>query len=161
MKKILSKMGMSLMEILVGSLMLALILMAVTSVVAPMMMAFYRANDFAEYNTLLDNVGNRIVSDMAQASSVTFAGGNLILTINSEDVTYNTSPEGLLLRNDVLVFSDGLFRGKRIGINVEEINVPDTPRHFLLTVTVLSANRPGASAADVSRDYAVRPLLVS
>ena len=71
MKKVFyNKKGMSLMEILVGSLMFAMIAVTVSAVLAPMMMSFSRAADFAEYNTLLDNVGNRIASDLAKSSGI-------------------------------------------------------------------------------------------
>jgi hypothetical protein len=159
MKKVFyNKKGMSLMEILVGSLMFAMIAVTVSAVLAPMMMSFSRAADFAEYNTLLDNVGNRIASDLAKSSGIPTDLGELDMvgiSINSEnDVIYTISEaEGILLRNGTQVFPPGMYRNKRVSFIVF-----DTAPGFTIEVTVNPTDRPGTMGATISREYAVRPI---
>lgn len=153
MRKLLkSKKGMSLIEILVGSLLFGIVAMTVTAVLAPMLMAMSRANDFAEYNTLLDNAGNQIVSDMAGASEVK-SNNPLEFTVQGKDVEY-TAPEGILLRNNIPVLPEEFYRGKTIAFTVN-----GTSPNFMIEVTVGPSGRWGSIGAEISRDYAVRLII--
>ena len=155
-----NKKGMTLIEIVVGSLLFSMVVITVSAVLAPMMTAYMRANNIAEYNTLMDNIGNMIVSDIAQASEVT-PGNPLVLVIQGTEVYY-TVENGILQRGDSLtdpydVFPSGYYRGKAIDFNVEQ-----TPPGYTVSVTVSSpGGGVGASSAVLTRDYAVRPLLIN
>ena len=161
-KTIKNKKGLSLMEILVGSLMFALIAAMVSAVLAPMMLAYSRANDFAEYNTLLDIVGNRIANDMAQSSDIqqldpltmvvrgsvityTVENGILLMSIDNDDPTPTSTP----------VFPPRFYRGKTIDFSVDV-----TPPGYTIEVTIGPAQGQAAIGASISREYAVRPLLL-
>jgi len=149
---------MSLMEILVGSLMFAIVAITVAAVIAPMMMAFSRANNFAEYNTMLDSVGNQIVSDIARSTAAPVAGDSVVaITINSDSDVVYTVEDGVLMRNGVPVFSEGFNRGKTISFIVTE----DTLNNgvgYSVAVTVTSGSETGMT---IERPYAVRPLMLN
>ena len=154
------KKGLSLMEILVGSLMFALIAVTVTSVLAPMMLAYSRANDFAEYNTLLDIVGNRIANDMAQASEIRQENNPLIMVVRGSVITYTVDGNGVLLTsigdNDLSpVFPPRFYRGKTIDFSIDE-----TAPGYTIEVTIGPATGQAAIGSTISRQYAVRPLLL-
>ena len=156
MEKILrNKKGMSLIEILVGSMLLALVVITVTAAISPMLMAFTRANDIAEYNMVLDSVGNRITSDVAQASDRDFTGGVLTLTVNSEQVVY-TVVDGHLRRNNIPVFPAEFYKGKQI-----DFSFSGEQPNFLVDVTVSSSGNTALSGAEITRSYAVRPLMMA
>lgn len=164
-----NKKGMSLVEIIVGSLMFAMVAMTVASMFAPFMMAFARANDIAEYNTLLDAVGNRIASDLVRSSAAPGSLGavdHVVLTIDSpDDVTYTTDLSegnigGSLLRNGHAVFPPGFYKGK---IATFVVNADPGSGGYIITVTVETSpnsNRFATSAAVVTRDFAVMPLML-
>ena len=146
------------MEILVGSLMFALIAATVTAVLAPMLLAYMKANDFAEYNKLLDNVGNIIVSDIARSSDTlpVFGENHVeIITSKGNAVVY-TAPDGSLLRNGDPVFPQGFYKGKSISFTVTE-----TAPGYTVFVTVDSTGGPGALGGAIERPYSVRPLMLT
>jgi len=147
------KKGITLIEIIVGMFLLSMVVLTVSAVITPMMKTFTTANDFAEYNTLLDSVGNRIVSDMAQSSAITNLDP-LTIVINSEAIVY-TDTGGSLQRNGVPVFPEGFYRRKAI-----DFNVTGTPPGFIVEVTISPSGGFGTSGATITREYAVRPLLL-
>ena len=160
-KALKNKKGMTLTEILVGSIMFALFSIAISTILSPMVLAFMRANDFAEYNALLDAVGNQIASDMVRASEapVLPAQDDITIQIPGEGAVRYTidAAEGTLLRNGIPVFPEGFQRGKRVNFIVTlpaagsyNIFVEITPRD--------GANRVGLSNAEQFRNYLVRPL---
>jgi prepilin-type N-terminal cleavage/methylation domain-containing protein len=71
MKLILGNKGVTLIELIMAMLVMAIIMIAATSVFAPMLQAYQRANNFAEANTLLDNISAIIMSDVANATEIT------------------------------------------------------------------------------------------
>jgi hypothetical protein len=195
MKKILkSKKGMSLMEILVGGILLGMVALTVSAVLAPFMLAFSRANDLAEYSTILDTVGNQIVSDLVRSSEEpTTAVNRVDITVDSEDdviytirqaagVLIDGVPAGSLLRHRnaenimangecevcsiaatrdmCMVFPEGFY--KRKVISFEVTGTPDA--EYTITVTVGPRGNTvatGGSGAAISRDYTVKPLILS
>jgi len=146
------KKGMSLIEILVGSLMFGLVAITVTSVMAPMMLAFSRANDLAEYSMLLDNVGNQIASELAQASKVTSVNP-LEVETHMGEVVYSIN-DGSLERNGVPVFAPEFYKGKIVNFTVETDS-----SGYIIVVEVGPSNRWGSIGATLERSYAVRLLI--
>jgi len=155
-KLVKNKKGVTLMEVIIGTLLFALVTITVATVLAPVMLTFKRANDIAEYNLLLDNIGNHITSDIAQASKVVPVIGGLTLTINSIEVTY-TFPAGILLKNEKEVLSADYYDRKTISFSVDDTDSPN----IIVTVTIIPSGRTDRSGASLSRDYAVRPLMIS
>ena len=154
-----NKKGMTLIEIIVGSMLFVLVVVTVFTVLSPMMLAYSRANDLAEYNMLLDDIGNRIVNDIAQASEITQLNP-LTMTIDSVQVTYSIE-NGSLFRQtgttpSIPVFHPDFYRGKQTSIEAS-----GTAPNFTLEVTISSpSGGQGASGAVITREYAVRPLLM-
>lgn len=67
-KKLKSTKGLTLIELIVGMLMFAIIVTTVTMMMAPTMNLFSRTTDLAERNALLDNIANMIINDMETAT---------------------------------------------------------------------------------------------
>jgi len=83
-KIFISKRGFTLIEVLVVCVLFAIIAVTAISVLSPMLRAYARANEIAEYNLLLDNVGNTIVSSMMQAAEVSdIADNSVSMTVDS------------------------------------------------------------------------------
>ncbi|MDR2590103.1 MAG: hypothetical protein LBC71_03850 [Oscillospiraceae bacterium] len=176
MKNILkNKKGISLMEILVGSLIFSLVAMTVTSVLAPMMMAFNRANSLAEYSTVLDAVGNQIANDIMRGTVVAVEAdgednGYVMIHVRTEGtIEYRTAlvdGVNVLQRrisptppNDfVSVFAPGFYRAK--DVTFEVIPEDDIEQGFSIVVTVDSFNhrRRGAAGGEIIRTFAVRSM---
>jgi len=148
-----SKRGLTLVEVIVGCVLFALIAVTAASVLSPMLKAYTRANEIAEFNLLLDSVGNRIISDMKQASEVQdYDEDTVTMMINSSTVVYEVV-DGVLQRNDNIVFPMDYYKGKNVSFTIAPTS-SDTG--FLINVTVSSNN----TGVEISRSYAVRPLLM-
>jgi len=148
-----SKKGMTLLEVLVVCVLFALIAVTVTAVISPMLRAYARANEIAEYNMILDNVGNTIVSNMAQASDIEYADNSVSLTIDSSDVVFEVI-DGSLQRNGNMVFPSNFYKGKSISFIITP--APSEP-DFLVDVTVSS----DSTGVALSRSYAVKPIMMT
>ena len=153
------KKGITLIEIIIGSLLFALVAVTVTTVLTPMLMTFSIANDLAEYNLLLDNIGNQIAGDMSQASEINFTGDTLIINTSSGEIIYSTT-DGLLVRSISgepvnPVFAADFYKGKTVSFTVS-----GTSPNYTLHLTINPATGPGTTAAVITRDYAVQPLLL-
>jgi len=172
-----SKKGMTLMEILVGSIMLAVFAVAISMIIPPMLLAFMRANDFAEYNALLDSVGNQIVSDVVRASDplttapagggaqVEIAGAvtgvdNVTIPITGAgNVEYSISAQGTLERGGAEVFPQGFYKGKEIGFTIRAHEDMDGAYEIVVIIRPLAGgNRFGLSGVDLERVFVARPL---
>ena len=62
--------GLTLVELVIGMVVLTIILTMVVSIVMPMMQFQRRANLLAEQNSLLDNLANQIIYDISMATSI-------------------------------------------------------------------------------------------
>ncbi|MCL2249382.1 MAG: hypothetical protein FWC13_08930 [Oscillospiraceae bacterium] len=157
--------GLSLMEILVAGLMFAILASTVIMVISPMMLAYSRANSLAEYNTILDSVGNTIISQLSGAvseDSIDFdnsGDGSLVFTSALEEITFSVNDDGHLLRNGNLVFPGEFYGGKQISFEVFEVNVNQSPA-FQVEVTIFPSGGPGGATAEIYRTYTVLPLML-
>jgi len=150
-----AKKGMTLIEVLVGTILLGIVVMTIVAVITPMMMAYRRSNTLAEYNQVLDNVGNLLVSELSQAELIHELANNLIdLSINGVRVKYTREPDGFLYRNDVRVYHEDFYRSVQIRLISPVILNPDeTPTNYEIEVTVTSEQ---GAAAEISRVYAAQ-----
>ena len=168
---------MTLTEILVGSIMFAIFAIAISTILSPMVLSFMRANDFAEYNAILDSVGNQISSDLVKASAAPTDATALqvpigLIPVNnafripiqtSDDIEYTVhAVNGTLLRNGNEVFSEGFYKGKEVDFTVALH--PLVPNSYIIVVTIRvpegATNRFGLSGADLEREFVVRPVLL-
>jgi len=155
------------MELIVGIMLFAVVATAVSTILAPLMKVYTKANELAECNTLLDNVANQIISDLSGATDkirdedlnreVSGENPNSVLRITTDapdDVRYTIDgSDGVLLKNGVSVLSKPFYKGKSVGIICNKAPVK-TGEAYILTVILLS-DKDGEM---LRRDYAVRPL---
>jgi len=174
---------MTLMELIVGILMFTIISIAISMLLAPILSAYSRANDFAEYNTLLDNIANQIINELSQSTSdpvfTPGASGQwaenndgvfLTITTNSNIVRYAVVG-GALERADRLnpdgtpdlheVFSEDFYKRKDVSFMWTETAVnPDFPNFTSYRLIVRLTER-GPAGFQIQREYAVRPLMLN
>jgi prepilin-type N-terminal cleavage/methylation domain-containing protein len=177
-KKLLkNKKGFTLMELVVGMVIFAIISVAVSASLAPTLFAFMRANDFAEYNILMDSIANQIINDLAQSTEPPDfddeAGdwpegwNNVLITKSASRVRYTieatAANRGMLVietgGNASLVFPEEFYKRKTVAFKLEALDTdPDDPIvAYNLTVRMESLNGDFL----VERVYAVRPLILN
>jgi len=150
-----NKKGVTMMEIVVGMMLFGMVVLTISAAIAPLMMAYSRANDLAEYNQILDSIGNRIVAEMAKSSEIEILpDGDVILTVNNI-VQHYTLDNGLLQLNGDPVYQIEFYKGKVIAFTITE--PPAGSSNYYLNLSVRPA---GAAAAGAERSYAVKPLLM-
>jgi len=176
-KKLLkSKKGFTLIELIVGLVIFGIISTAVATLLAPTLFAFMRANDFAEYNILLDNIANQIISDLSQSTDppVSTAAGtlpndtwnNLSITMPAARVRYTVAvDEDSVYQLPVLhreingvtspVFTAEFYRRKLVSFKLE--SEPNVENAYKLTVRLEHENGNFV----IERAYAVRPLILN
>jgi len=170
LKKILkSKKGLTLIELVVGLVIFSIISVAVSASLAPTLFAFMRANDFAEYNILLDNIANQIISDLSQSTvepDFPEAGewpegwNELTITQLAAIVNYAIDrPESGLLTKEMSgitweVFPDDFYNRKTVAFKIA--NVEDSSS-YILTIRLQNTNGDFV----IEREYAVRPLILN
>ena len=155
-----NKKGTSLMEILVGILLFALLAITVSAVLTPMIMALKRATDLAEYNTLLDNVANQITSDITQAIAPLELEQNTITIITTKGtLTYNlrneTANGGILQiiesQNPARdVFPPGFYKHKLISFSAK---FDEEKQLYTLKITISPET---ATTPTFTREYVAR-----
>ena len=177
-KKLLkSKKGFTLMELVVGLVIFGIISVSVAAALAPTLFAFMRANDFAEYNILLDNIANQIISDLSQATEEPeFDEGSerpgaswnsVTITKLAAIVRYTISdgsgdePPGILMReigssDPQPVFSEDFYKRKMVSFKLNTHNAVDEPPSYTLTIRLVNT----AGDFEIEREYAVRPLIL-
>jgi len=126
MKILKNKKGITLIELIVGIVMFGVITVAISTMLAPMLFSFMSANDFAEYNSLLDNLANQMINDLSQATEAPVFvpstasadgwaedetglpdGAGLTIKTRNRIVRYRVNDAGVLQRAGVIeVFDD-------------------------------------------------------
>ena len=190
MKLLKSKKGFTLMELIVGILMFSIIAIVVSTALSPTLFAYMRANDFAEYNSLLDNIANQIINDLNQSTEeprfIAATGGapvppggwavdntrRLVITTNTRTIAYtirNTQPGagGVLQREGVNATGVAqLFDVfsedfyKRKSVSFAFAQPDPTENVFILTIRLRENSNLG-NIFEIDREYAVRPLMLN
>ena len=164
-----SKKGFTLVELIVGLVIFGIISVAVSALLAPTLFAYMRANDFAEYNILLDNLANQIISDLSQSTEPPeFTEGSERPGVTWNDVTitkqavrvrYTVSDRGILQREingeTYDVYTADFYRRKQVSFKLNTL--VDSTASYTLTVRLEHTNRN----FEIERDYAVRPLILN
>lgn len=172
MKKLLSilklKKGMTMIELVVGMLIFAVIASSVAAVLVPTLNAYMKANELAEVNTLLDNLSEEMLSDIARATAVSVddvaGNGKITIITGIGNIDYYVDT-GVLCRaggaGDVPVLEKRYYKGKSVAIDylgqdgITEVDTADeikTPFYIRLTI---SSDKGGSIA---SRRYAANPV---
>ena len=170
-----NKKGMTLMELIVGIMMFTIISIAVSMMLAPILSSFTKANDFAEYNALLDNIANHLINDISQSTSgPVFTEGDwaeddhgIFLTVFTQNRVIRYAVMGGILQREGLdadnntllfdVFSEDFYRRKLVSFMIETDETTDITAYF---ITVRLTER-GNVGFEIQRQYAVRPLIMN
>ena len=178
-----SKKGMTLMELIVGLVIFSVISVSLSILLAPMLFSYMRANDFAEYNALLDNIANQLISDLSNSIEepdfvpnawVVDHSGGLTITMLTRTVKYtvrNTVPGtgGVLQREGVNaagavvrvdVFSEDFYKRKIVSFRLRQDTAIDPLTGYILTVRLRENSNLG-NLFEIEREYAVRPLMLN
>jgi len=157
LRRIFDAKGMTLIELVVSVLVLSVIMIAVTSVFAPILRTFERANNLAEANTLLDNISALVMEDVACATGVT--GGSGAFTIKTtHEIRYYTNAAGILCRSapgfdgPVLHRDFYKYSGDETAFTISAACVHSGG---LVTITLTLTATDGWS---LTRDYTARPV---
>jgi len=168
MKVLKNKKGITLVELIVGLLLLSIIVAAAGSTIAPMLKVYSKANEIAEWNTLLDNIANQMVSELTEMTeavdidALPGAGANNISFIAGwRTIEYTVEADGMLRKSinsavPHLVLPADFYKRKSVSFSIRE-EVPE--RAYMLTVSI--APPAGETGETISRDYAVRPLVLN
>jgi len=169
------------MELVVGMVMFTIISISISMLLAPILSSYTRANDFAEYNALLDNIANHIINDISQSTEspviTSGAGGwaqedhGIFLTITTQNRIIRYAVEDNVLQRVVgfteganpqpilsPVFSEDFYKRKHVSFRVEADTNPEV---YILTVRLVENRGWGAASFEIQRDYAVRPLMLN
>jgi len=143
--------GVTLVELIVSMFVLSLIMVAVTTVFAPMLRTYERANNLAEANTLLDNISVLVMDDIANATSITQTGA-VFAVVTTHRITYEVV-DGVLTRSalssdQIPVLDPGFYRNSRI-----EAGLASTGGLVTLTLRLISND-----GWELERDYTIRPV---
>jgi type II secretory pathway component PulJ len=184
-----NKKGVTLMELIVGLFLFAVVTTSVAAIVAPILRAHAHASDLAEVNTLLDNLANIIISDLSSATDALVISGDddddddenryeVLIRIDNTNVIYTVEDDennpnfGALLRSVSVNAPDPVFhpvlpkifyKRKSVSFVVNDAPTTVNGEAYTLTVTILS-DRTGSemiSREMISREYAVRPLALN
>lgn len=159
MKNLKEKKGMTLIELIVGMMMFAILTAAVSAVLVPMLRVYARANEFAECNTLLDNVANQIIKDLSNATKELdlSADETILITIELDEIIYTVdNSNGVLLKNGIPVLSKSYYKNKSVNFSCVSIS-SSAGTAYMLTV-IISSDENGEM---IRRDYAVKPLALN
>jgi prepilin-type N-terminal cleavage/methylation domain-containing protein len=166
-KQALNKKGVTLIELIVSIFVFSIIMVTAVSIFAPMLRTHAIANDYAEANTLLDNIANLVLHEIDNAvgeidpPSGTLPGGSLgfraselsqfiFLEIHNNILTWNTEQNEPLTARPML--DRGFYGGKDLSI---EWDFSDGL--FILTIT-LHSNIEGLNEWSATRTYSSRPV---
>lgn len=152
-----SKKGLTLVELLVGCALLAVLTSVLVIVFVPMVNMQIKVKELAELNGLLDNLANPIVKDISKTFSspvITGTENDIQISVHSlNDVAYTVDSDGILLRNGLPVYSKSFYKDKSIKFVCDTASV--SGEAYNLTVTIISDSD---NTEIISREYAVKPL---
>ena len=172
-----NKKGMTLTELLIGLLLFAIIAAITSALLLPMLRAHTAANEFAEYNTLLDNIANEVIGDLAAAAEpldpvgwpidISEAGDRFSIVTDGRDIAYAIDADGLLLKDvdgsEAPVLPDWFYarghendRSVRLTVDRAGSGGEAEETAYILTVTILFGD-----GESISRAYAARPLVLN
>jgi type II secretory pathway pseudopilin PulG len=166
LKTLKSNKGLTLVEMIIGIVMITIITGMVAAIFVPMLRIYARANEFAEYGSLLDTVANQMISDMSKATAeIDFDGDTLTIPIGTVTATYSLIPDDVdgfvdLWWNNGLLFNRSFYKNKRVAFELNDISTPDFTA-YELTVILLPFDSDGDDADVLThRTYTVKPLAI-
>ena len=160
-KSIRSTAGMTLIELMIGLVVFAIVSTAASAIMLPILNAYVNANELAEINTLMDNLSAELLSDLADATAVQYRASDGALVIESgvrPTTTYTVDGNGRIMRNGNSLFDELFYRRKTVSLEYSETS-PVTTNHTFTTQVVVRISLFGQGGQQLGqREYAVRPL---
>lgn len=163
MKLLKDKKGTSLMELMVAMIIFAMIATSVTMILVPTLREYGRATELAQINSMVNNVGNEISSDLSQSTeSATIQALNTIdIQMANNQVTYTSqgtsNGRSQLMRSynggsPSPVFAAQYYRDKGVVVSYTEED-----KTYTIEVALYDEN----DELLVSRNFIVRPLILN
>jgi len=161
--------GMTLIELMVGMMIFAVITTSALSIFMPMMKIMMRSTEISEYNTQFDNVANLVINDLSSSTGPAVVnrsapGQPLVRLLIEIDypgaVVYEYDANGILLRNGIPLLPERFFGWTSVVlecINIFEDDDDIDAIVYHLSVSLLGIN----DDTGVSRTYVVRPLALN
>ncbi|MCL2865997.1 MAG: prepilin-type N-terminal cleavage/methylation domain-containing protein [Lachnospiraceae bacterium] len=155
-----AKQGITLVEVIVAMALSAIIMAAVASLLPSILRIYDSANQIAERNTLLNNVANRMVGDMADARQIIPGEDTLTIRTGSEQIVYtmigNRIERQMGSEVAVDILPANYNRNMSVDFACKEIEATDgvLEKGYILTLTVTNSKNDGT----LEREYAVLPL---
>ena len=155
-KHIKNQQGLTLVELIISMIIISVIFTSVAAVLSSTVEMYSKLNEWAEINSMLDNISGEMVTDAREANrDVTISDKTIMIrTKNKGDVIYNVE-NGFLYKNGQLVLDKLYYKGKTIDMNFldEDGNTIDSgsPAAFTIKITLLPNG-------DFSREYSIKPL---
>jgi len=155
--------GVTLIELVFAIFVMSIILVSVTAIFAPMLRFYERANNFAEANTLLDNLSNLIMDNIASATEITIDSNpsTKSFTVRAQhEITYEVNDDGILVWTgssglSIPVLPRDYYKVGRAG-TVFTVDVDcDADASGLVTITLTLISADGWS---VDRSYVSKPV---
>ena len=152
--------GFTLAELIVVMVVSSLVLASIAAMLPSILGQYEQANELAERNTMLNNIANQIISDMADATKpIADSDGEdnyLSIIAGANKVIYTRNDEGVLLRNESVVLPKGYYKKERVSFSCVAAKKA-TKTAYILTVTISSTKSGGS----LSREYAVAPIALN
>jgi len=172
-RKVKNNKGLTLIELVVGLIIFGIISVAISMILAPTLFAYMRANDFAEYNALLDNVANHMINDISQITDIIDENelgswidgdtntGVITLLQSTQIIQYTVNENGALIK-DHPVFSEDFYKSKKLSVRIDysDTNTATNDIAYILTIRLTEDNTM-SNLFQIEREYAVKPLIIN
>ncbi len=157
-KKILkSRKGLTLVELIISIVILAIIALAIAWLMVPMMNVFDRNNTLSEMNAILDDSAKELENALSRAQRANVSGTRLEVVSNNQQDVYDLD-QGILQKNGRNLVADGYYRDATLQVAYLD---PDTGAALDGPITSGVVMRISAAIdgqVQMERDYAVSPM---
>ncbi len=170
--KLKNKNGMTLVELVIGMIVFAIITLAVVTVMMPMLRVYAESNDLAEINALVDSVGSQIVKDMTGMDSpltpiapsttlVSPGASNVSFSTSIYSISYGTAPiTGVFQQNGAPMFDERYYKQKTISVMFSQKSAADVGTAVVYDVTI-TITRRGEVNPMTTRVFTVKPPILN
>ena len=158
-RQVLNNKGLTMIELLIALFVFSIIAISVITVFVSAIGAYIRARDFAEVNTLMDNISALVMDDVMSATATpselelpppTPRPGDQFTIFTTHYIVYSISPDDqILMRNGTPVLAANFYRS----ISLDAVKLEEIDGNVTLTLTLT----PGGGSPQ-TRSYTTRPV---
>ncbi len=172
MAKLKNKDGMTLVELVIGMIVFAIITLAVVTVMMPLLRVYAESNDLAEINALVDSVGSQIVKDMSGMDGplTPVAPSDTLVSPGTDNVSFDThifsisygtnSTTRVFERNGAPMFDEIYYKQKNIGVMFSQKPTTEVGTATVYDVTI-TITRRGEANPMTTRVFTVKPPILN